>query len=234
MDAEKPGAQNPGTSSRAARGTGAVTPRSAPAGALSSFDDWYAVEHPRVAATLVVVTGDRDLAADAVDEGFARALERWDQVRAMTSPGGWVTTVALNYARRTARRRTLERRLLRGQPAPVPVPAPADETWQVVATLSPRQRAVVVLRHVCDMPDAEIAAVLGVARGTVSRTLADAYARLARLLADGDPATHPHTHPRTHPRTEPHPDPRTDPHPDPTTVPTTTPGLRAGHTSEVS
>lgn len=54
----------------------------------ASFDAWYRQEHPRLVATLVLLTGNLAQAADAVDEACARALERWDRVRAMTSPTG--------------------------------------------------------------------------------------------------------------------------------------------------
>jgi RNA polymerase sigma factor (sigma-70 family) len=47
-----------------------------------------------------------------------------------------------------------------------------------------RQRQVVVLRHVGDLPEAEIAHVLGISRSTVSSTLADAHRALARRLRD--------------------------------------------------
>lgn len=149
---------------------------------MEPFEAWYTREHARLVATLVLVTGDIDLATDGVDEAFARALERWDRVGAMASPTGWAFTAALHHARRSARRRTMERRLLLRGPKPAAVPAPAGETWQLVSGLSPRQREVVVLRHVADLREAEIAEVLGISRSTVSSTLADAHARLGHLL----------------------------------------------------
>ncbi|HEY3942014.1 MAG TPA: sigma factor, partial [Acidimicrobiales bacterium] len=76
------------------------------------FEGWYAQEHARLIGSLLLITGDLDLAADGVDEGFARALEHWDRVGTMGSPTGWVFKVALNHARRVARRRGMERRLL--------------------------------------------------------------------------------------------------------------------------
>jgi len=152
-----------------------------------SFDSWYEREHPRLIATLLLSTGDIDLAADGVDEAFARALEKWEQVRAMESPTGWAFRVALNHARRTARRRAFERRFLIRRAKEVPVPAPAGEVWQIVSGLPPRQREVVVLRHIGDLPEAEIAQVLGISRSTVSSTLSDAHERLGQLLDDEPP-----------------------------------------------
>lgn len=152
-----------------------------------SFDGWYLREHPRLIATLLLSTGDMDLATEGVDEAFTRALERWDRVSAMESPTGWTFRVALNHARRTARRRSFEQRVLMRRAKEVPIPAPAGEIWQVVSVLPPRQREVVALRHIGDLSESEIAHVLGISRSTVSSTLSDAHDRLGHLLDDESP-----------------------------------------------
>lgn len=148
-----------------------------------TFDHWYAAAHPRLVATVALVVGDLDQATDAVDEAFARALERWDRVSSMVSPTGWTYAVALNHARRKARRAAMERRLL-GRERPRAMPAPAGEIWSLVSCLPRRQREVVALRHVGDLREADIAAALGISRSTVSSTLADAHRRLGHLLDD--------------------------------------------------
>jgi DNA-directed RNA polymerase specialized sigma24 family protein len=66
------------------------------------------------------------------------------------------------------------------------LPASASEIWELVRELSARQRQVIMLRHVADLPEAEIAGILGISRGTVSSTLRDAHRRLGRLLGDGN------------------------------------------------
>jgi DNA-directed RNA polymerase specialized sigma24 family protein len=154
------------------------------------FEAFYREQHGPLVSSLLLFTGDAELAREAADEAFARALARWGRVGVMASPGGWTYRVALNLARRRGRRRALERRLLaRGTP-PAAVPAPAGEAWLLVADLPRRQRQVLVLRHVADLPEAEIAQVLGIGRSTVSSTLADAHRALHRRLAPaGDPRT---------------------------------------------
>ena len=151
---------------------------------MESFERGYADEHPRLLGTLLLITGVLDQAAEGVDEGFARALERWNRVSSMDSPTGWVFTVAHNHVRRLQRRRALERRLLLRRPIAAHVPAPAGEIWHLVADLPPRQREVVVLRHVGDFREGEIAQVLGISRSTVSSTLSDAHNRLGHLIHD--------------------------------------------------
>jgi RNA polymerase sigma factor (sigma-70 family) len=145
------------------------------------FDDWYVRLHPRLVVALAAAFGDRDMAADATDEALVRACERWTTVSAMESPEGWVFTVAFNIAKRRLRRRALESKLTR-RTATSAIDGPAGELWSVVAELPPRQRAAVVLRHVADLKEAEIAQVMGIARGTVSATLRDAYRSLRAQL----------------------------------------------------
>ena len=148
------------------------------------FERWYEREHPRVLAAMTLVAGDIDVARDATDEAFARALDKWERVSAMARAGGWTYRVALNLVRRRMRRAALERRLLARQPAPLTLPEPAMELWHLVRSLPERQRRAVVLRYVADLPEAEIAEAMGVARGTVAATLAVARTRLASMVTD--------------------------------------------------
>lgn len=156
---------------------------------MEPFESWYQREHSRMVATLLLATGDLDLATEGVDEACARALARWSRVSTMDAPTGWAYSVALNHARRVARRRALERTVLRRTVPKPNVPAPAGEVWSLVATLPERQRQVVVLRHVADAKEPEIARMLNISRSTVSTTLRDAHRRLGSLLDDGADVT---------------------------------------------
>ena len=161
----------------------------------AGFDTWYRAEHPRVLAALSVVARDPDLAQEVTAEAFARALQRWERVRAMDSPGGWTYRVALNVLRRRARRAAVERRLLPrlAPPAAVTIPDDAVEVWQVVTGLAPRMRTAVALRYLGGLTEAEVGDVMGIAPGTVAATLHAARRRLAPLLApDTFPEEVPH------------------------------------------
>ncbi len=148
------------------------------------FDSWYTTARPRVLATLILVSGERDLAVDATDEAFVRAFARWGSVRAMASPVGWTVQVGLNVVRRRMRRRAVEQRLLRREVPRGDAAAPGGEVWDSVRRLPDRQRHVVVLRYLADLPEREIAHVLGVSRSAVSSALTDARRRLHLVLAD--------------------------------------------------
>lgn len=149
----------------------------------TDFEVWYRIAHPRLVTLLAASAGDVALGREAADEALARAFERWERVSQMSSPIGWTYKVALNVVRRRARRRALERRLL-GRVREEHVPGPTGELWLVVAELPPRQRSAVLLRHVGQLTEQEIAEVMGVARGTVSATLRAAYQRLGAAIGD--------------------------------------------------
>jgi RNA polymerase sigma-70 factor (ECF subfamily) len=151
------------------------------------FDTWYEEQHPLVLAALTVASGRPDVAADATDEAFVRAYERWERVRRMDSPGGWLYRVALNDLRRRCRRQAVERELLRRQPPPTTVPAPtipSPHVWEAVRRLPTRQRTAVALRYILDLTEPEVARVMGVSRGSASASLATARRSLEAWLAD--------------------------------------------------
>ena len=146
----------------------------------AGFEEWYLREHAKVVAALTWVAGDADVAADATDEAFARAYADWGNVGLMASPGGWVYRVAMNVVRRRMRRAALEKRVVEMPPAVAEV---VDrEIWTVVRQLPERQRVAVVLRYLLDLPEKEVASVMGISRGTVASALAAARQRLAGWL----------------------------------------------------
>jgi len=114
-----------------------------------------------------------------------RAFVRWDQVKDMERPAGWVYVVGVRFALRR-RRRT-------GGELPVSGSALPSVEDQVVDRLSlrhaidelpERQRVALVLRYYGDLPLDEIASAMGCAVGTVKSTLHAAQTRLHIELDD--------------------------------------------------
>ena len=70
-------------------------------------DRLFREEQGRVVATLIRVTGDFDLAEEAVQDAFIRALETWPERGVPDNPGAWITTTARNRAIDRLRRRQL-------------------------------------------------------------------------------------------------------------------------------
>lgn len=127
------------------------------------------------------ILGHSGEAEDVASDAMARTLRSWRRVRGMASPDGWVVRVTTNLAIDQIRRnqRLAEKTGAQLRPAaPTEVAAAAirsDEVdaridlHRVLGTLPRRQREVLALRYLADMSEAETAALLGIARGTVKR-----------------------------------------------------------------
>jgi RNA polymerase sigma factor (sigma-70 family) len=149
------------------------------------FEAWYRREYPTVLGSLLLTLANRDIAEEAAAEAFARAYERWGRVQTMARPRGWVYVVALNVARRRLRRRALERILLmRIRPLAEVPPETGFELWDLVRALSPRERMAIVLRYVVDLPESEVAKVMGISPGGVAKTLHTARSHIASMITD--------------------------------------------------
>lgn len=145
------------------------------------FRDLYEREFGRVSRAVYLLVGDRAIAEDAAQEAFARALARWRRIGSHPAPAGWVTTTALNVARRHLRRQPELPRHLEE--------AGRDEEERLsllaaIRALSPRQQEAVVLHYLVDLPVAEVAAAMAVNEGTVKTHLSRARAAIAAALAD--------------------------------------------------
>jgi RNA polymerase sigma-70 factor (ECF subfamily) len=155
----------------------------------SRFDDFFVFEYPRLVAALTLVTGDADIARDAVDEACARAWERERRNRSIDSLPAWIRVVALNVARGRFRRRTTEQRARQRLATMAIAPAEHDQPARVdvaraLAQLPRRQREVVVMHYFLDLSIDDVAAQLGVTAGTVKTSLHRARTALAAELGD--------------------------------------------------
>jgi RNA polymerase sigma-70 factor, ECF subfamily len=149
------------------------------------LEDLYRSRGQRFARLAWAITGDRELAWDALQDGFARALVRSESFRGDGSLEAWVARIVTNAARDALRRQRLDRR-----------PAAIDDATETelvgddtilrsaVAALPERQRLAVFLRYYADFDYAQIADALEIERGTVSAMLNAAHATLARTLTE--------------------------------------------------
>jgi RNA polymerase sigma-70 factor (ECF subfamily) len=154
---------------------------------VDDFEAWYERVHPRLVTSMLLLAGNLDLARDVVDEAFCRAFERWRRVARMASPDGWVYVVAVHELQRRRARRRKEQEIMRVGARPPEVSAAVASDFEALIDQLPlRQRTAVVLRHVGDLPEKEIAVAMGISRSTVSSTLRDAYSTLRRLLDDAN------------------------------------------------
>jgi RNA polymerase sigma-70 factor (ECF subfamily) len=128
----------------------------------------------------LAITGDRESAHDAVQDGFADALRSAEQWSGRGPLGAWVWRCVINRARKArSRRRSFELRGLVEKS-----PGEGSELLTRVAELPERQRLVVFLRYFADLDYREIAEALDIRVGTVSATLHAAHASLRSSLTE--------------------------------------------------
>lgn len=150
------------------------------------FDDFVRATQASLVRFGLAMTGNPHDAADLAQSALERVGMRWSRVRQMEHPAAYTKTV---MARQHATRwRRLRRESLQVSPAQASyrdVSSPADSAmWAALATLPPRQRAVLVLRYYEDLTEAEIAEVLGCRPGTVKSQAHRALAALRSRYAD--------------------------------------------------
>ena len=144
-----------------------------------AFDELFD-QAARVATRLL---GDRAAGDDVAAEALAPTWLRWSRIGPLPHRTAWVLRVATNLSLDALRRR-------RPPVAAVAAPDHADSTAVRLAlvaalrALPKRQRQVVVLRHLAGLPEADVAATLGISPGTVGAHLHRAMAALRRRLGD--------------------------------------------------
>jgi RNA polymerase sigma-70 factor, ECF subfamily len=155
-----------------------------------SFGEFYVANYGKVAGIITALLGNRAEGEDVAQEAFARALARWQAISGYDLPEAWVRRVALRLAvdsaRRVRRASRLAARVAADPGAPQPDPFdPLPSTWLTGALLRVplRQREVLVLHYLADLPVEAIARDRGISAGTVKTRLAAARRRLEQELS---------------------------------------------------
>jgi RNA polymerase sigma-70 factor (sigma-E family) len=142
-----------------------------------AFEGLYGLAY-RIAFRLLGRRGD---AEDVAAEALARAYVRWSRVGAY--PEAWVSRVSTNLALDLWRK---ERRPRGAPPTTTAIDgAAADriDLHRALAALSKRQREVVALRYLADLPEETVAAALGCSTGTVKQHASRGLAALKQSPA---------------------------------------------------
>ena len=139
-----------------------------------------------------LLCGDDAQADDLVQEALMRAFSRPRRVPRSGAAEAYVRVIMVNLFIDDARRHSRWSRvapLLRPAdmtPDPGEQVSDRDAMLTALRSLSPRQRACVVLRYYEDLPVANVAAALGVGEGTVKRYLSEAMSHLAVRLSSAE------------------------------------------------
>jgi DNA-directed RNA polymerase specialized sigma24 family protein len=140
--------------------------------------------HPRLWRSLLMFTGDAELASDAVAEAFAQVLRRGAAVEDVEA---WVWRSAFRIAGGLLAARLGSTDL--GQvDGSTPVTGSLAEFFGLLSDLSPQQRACVALRYVGDYTSPEIGELLGTSASTVRVHLKRAHATLRQTIMEAERA----------------------------------------------
>ncbi|WP_232680753.1 SigE family RNA polymerase sigma factor [Nocardioides sp. R-C-SC26] len=178
---------------------GAVTGRGTRAERRDAdFTDYLTARQPALLRTAYLLTGDRHQAEDILQTSLAKLYLAWDKVADRNATDAYVRRIMVNEInslwRRPWKRREHSTDVIpEGEPHPdAHVDASRRERdgalWEIVQSLPPKARAVVVLRYYEQMSEAETADALGISVGTVKSQCSRAIAALRdRVPADLHP-----------------------------------------------
>jgi RNA polymerase sigma-70 factor (ECF subfamily) len=154
---------------------------------LDAIEDVYRRRLAELRRVATAITGSREVALDAVQDGFARAIRQRASFRGEGSLDAWVWRVVVNAALDHAKART-DGRLDEGVErtngdGTAGEPREAD-LHALVSQLPERQRLALFLRYYADLDYATIAGALEVSPGTVGASLNQARESLRRLMVE--------------------------------------------------
>lgn len=134
------------------------------------------------------MTDSRHDAEDLVQTALEKAYRHWSKVSAELNPEPYVRRILVNLVISRGRRRRILREIFVAAPPEVPTTSEThavelrDALLEELRRLGPRQRAVLVLRYWEDLPEAEVAEVLGCSVGTVKSQAARGLAQIRKRM----------------------------------------------------
>ena len=157
---------------------------------MDDFDEFVADNLEQLLKTAYLITWDAGEAEDLVQECLFKVARRWPRVRGMAQRGAYARRVLVNLAIDGARGHNRRRSELDWALSVADRPArdvlagfeTRAELLDALERLTPRQRAVLVLRYFNDFTEAQTAEVLGCSPGTVKSSASRGLARLREVL----------------------------------------------------
>ena len=154
----------------------------------TTYEEYVGARWATLYRTAYLMTGNHADAEDVVQTALVKVYAAWSRVSAADSPDAYVRRVLTNTFLSSRRPLRVSRERLVDQMPEVSAPPPGSDDrlsiWPHVASLPPRQRAVVVLRYYEDLSEQQIADALGCSTGTVKSNASLALKSLkARMSA---------------------------------------------------
>lgn len=146
-----------------------------------SFRRWAGERQLALLRTAVLLTGDHHRAEDLVQEALAKVALRWRRL-ASGSPEAYARQIIVRDNISGWRKRRREHVVADPADAGIPDIGPGIDRRLMLdgalATLTPRQRAVIVLRYYDDLTERAAAEAMGVSVGTIKSQTSLALRRL--------------------------------------------------------
>src|SRR3954454_9375818 len=138
---------------------------------VPDFDSWVAARGPGLLRLAYTLTGNAADAEDVVQEALARALARWGRISQVGNVDAYVRRMVVNahtsWWRKFRKREAPVADVVPPASADLPPHDERDAVWRACLALPEAQRVAVVLRYYEQLEYAEIAALTGVAEGSV-------------------------------------------------------------------
>ena len=155
-------------------------------GARQDFTEFVAARSKQLIRLAYVLTGDQQTAEDLLQNALIKAAAHWGQIH--SAPEAYVRKIMyreqVSWLRRRSRRPETAMAQVPDFPAgEQPVSVEARLTLQdALRALPPRMRAVLVLRYLEDLPESQVADILGCSVGTVRSQTHKAVTQLRSAL----------------------------------------------------
>lgn len=159
----------------------------------AEFAEFVAARSAALHRAAYLMVGETSLAQDLVQEALTKTYAAWPRLHDKGNAEAYtrkaITTTAISWFRRKGWNNERPTETLpegtgqrpAGHEASV---AEHDAVWRALLTLPPRQRAALVLRYYEDLTEAQTAAAMGCAVGTVKSQVSAALAKLRTQLGD--------------------------------------------------
>jgi RNA polymerase sigma-70 factor (sigma-E family) len=158
-----------------------------------AFRDFVHTRRRSLVGTAWLVTADRHIAEDCVQDALVGVHRHWARLRRDGNPEAYARRAAINSALSWRRRRRIAEVPVENLPDIREAAARDDaldpDLVAALRSLPPRMRAVVALRFVEDRSEAETADLLGCSLGTVKSSTHRGLAKLRAALTDAAPST---------------------------------------------
>jgi RNA polymerase sigma-70 factor (sigma-E family) len=161
---------------------------------VATYEQFVAARWSSLYRTAYLLTGNRPDAEDLVQTALVKTYLSWEKVAGAASPDAYVRRILTNAYLSGRRPLRVTRERLVDQTPEVGVPATTSDDrlalWPHIASLPPKQRAVIVLRYYEDLSEQQIADTLGCSPGTVKSNASLALKALRSRVptVEGEPS----------------------------------------------